>query len=253
MSIRPPAVSGLFYPGDPVELEEMVSHFLARVRPSGPAPVALIAPHAGYVYSGPVAATGYATLRRPIERVILLGPAHRYPLRGLAAHSADTFLTPLGPVPCDTPALPHVETLDVAHAAEHSLEVHLPFLQVALGDFTLTPLVVGDAQTDEVAEVLEHLWGGPETLVVISSDLSHFHDYDTAVRLDRATATAIEELRPEAIGPHEACGCRAINGLLRVARDKGLTVTTLDLRNSGDTAGPRKEVVGYGTFAFNAA
>ncbi|MHC4818019.1 MAG: AmmeMemoRadiSam system protein B, partial [Planctomycetota bacterium] len=125
-----------------------------------------------------------------------------------------------------------------------------PFLQVVLGDFILTPLVVGDARPEEVATVLEQMWGGPETLVVISSDLSHFHDYDTAVSLDRATATAIEELRPEAVGPHEACGCRAIGGLLRVARKKGLGVTTLDLRNSGDTAGPRNEVVGYGTFAF---
>lgn len=253
MSVRPPAVSGLFYPGDPVELEEMVSRYLAGVRPTGPTPAALIAPHAGYIYSGPVAATGYATLRRPVERVILLGPAHRYPLRGLAAHGADAFLTPLGHIPVDTPELPHTRTLDAAHSGEHSLEVQLPFLQVALGEFTLTPLVVGDARPDEVADVLEQLWGGPETLVVISSDLSHFHDYDTAVNLDRATATAIEELRPEAIGPHEACGCRAIGGLLDIARRKNLTVTTLDLRNSGDTAGPRNEVVGYGTFAFTAA
>jgi AmmeMemoRadiSam system protein B len=250
MSARPPAVSGLFYPGDPVELERMVSRYLAEARPNGSAPVALIAPHAGYIYSGPVAATGYATVHGPIERVILLGPAHRYPLRGLAAHSADTFLTPLGPIPVHTPRLPHTSTLDAAHAGEHSLEVHLPFLQVALGDFTLTPLVVGDTRPEEVADVLEQLWGGAETLVVISSDLSHFHDYDTAVRLDRATATAIEELRPEAVGPREACGCRAIGGLLHLARKKGLEVTTLDLRNSGDTAGPRDEVVGYGTFAF---
>jgi AmmeMemoRadiSam system protein B len=250
MSVRPPAVSGLFYPGDATELEEMVTRYLANARPSAPAPVALIAPHAGYVYSGPVAATGYAAVKGLIERVILLGPAHRYPLRGLAAHSADTFLTPLGPIPVETPVLPHTRTIDAAHADEHSLEVHLPFLQVVLGDFILTPLVVGDARPEEVATVLEQMWGGPETLVVISSDLSHFHDYDTAVSLDRATATAIEELRPEAVGPHEACGCRAIGGLLRVARKKGLGVTTLDLRNSGDTAGPRNEVVGYGTFAF---
>ncbi|MHC5030327.1 MAG: AmmeMemoRadiSam system protein B [Planctomycetota bacterium] len=250
MSVRPPAVSGLFYPGDATELEEMVQRYLDGARPSGPAPVALIAPHAGYVYSGPVAATGYAAVKGPIERVILLGPAHRYPLRGLAAHSADAFLTPLGPIPVETPVLPHTKTIDAAHGDEHSLEVHLPFLQVVLGDFTLTPLVVGDARPDEVADVLDQLWGGPETLVVVSSDLSHFHDYDTAVSVDRATATAIEEMRPEAIGPHEACGCRAIGGLLRVAPDKGLTVTTLDLRNSGDTAGPRNEVVGYGTFAF---
>ncbi len=251
MSVRPPAVSGLFYPGDAVELEETVRRYLAGARPNGPTPVALIAPHAGYVYSGPVAATGYAAVRGAIERVVLLGPAHRYPLRGLAAHSADAFLTPLGPIPVETPSLPHTKTLDAAHAGEHSLEVHLPFLQVVLGDFTLTPLVVGDARPNEVRDVLEHLWGGPETLLVISSDLSHFHDYDTAVRLDRATATAIEELRPEAIGPHEACGCRGIGGLLRIAQEKRLQAETLDLRNSGDTAGPRNEVVGYGTFAFS--
>ncbi|MHC4133717.1 MAG: AmmeMemoRadiSam system protein B [Planctomycetota bacterium] len=253
MSVRPPAVAGRFYPVDPVELEEMVERYLADARPSGPAPLALITPHAGYIYSGPVAATGYATVRGPIERVILLGPAHRYPLRGLAGHSAEAFLTPLGPIQVDTPELPHTKTLDAAHAGEHSLEVHLPFLQVVLGDFTLTPLVVGDATPGQVTDVLEQLWGGPETLVVISSDLSHFHDYDTAVSLDRATATAIEELRHEAVGPHEACGCRAIGGLLRLAQDKGLKVTTLDLRNSGDTAGPRNEVVGYGSFAFTSA
>lgn len=250
MSVRPPAVSGLFYPGDAAELEETVHRYLSGARPEGPAPVALIAPHAGYVYSGPVAATGYAAVKGPIERVVLLGPAHRHPLRGLAAHSADTFLTPLGPIPVETPRLPHTKTLDAAHAGEHSLEVHLPFLQVILGDFVLTPLVVGEARPDEVRDVLEQLWGGPETLVVVSSDLSHFHDYDTAVSLDRATATAIEELRSEAIGPHEACGCRAIGGLLRIAQEKDLRVETLDLRNSGDTAGPRNEVVGYGAFAF---
>jgi AmmeMemoRadiSam system protein B len=250
IAVRRPAVAGLFYPADAAELRREVEDLLGGARgPEGAAPKALIVPHAGYVYSGPVAATGYARLRgAAVRRVVLLGPAHRYPLRGVATHGADFFETPLGRIPVERTSLP---VLDAAHAKEHSLEVHLPFLQVVLGEFTLVPVVVGDASPDEVADALEGRWGGPETLVVVSSDLSHYHDYATARRLDRRTADAITAAEP-GLRPEQACGCHAVNGLLALARKKGLAVELLDLRSSGDTAGPRDEVVGYGAFAVHA-
>lgn len=259
--VRRPAVAGLFYPDDPAELEAAIRAYLAEAAdPDAPLPKAVIAPHAGYVYSGPVAASAYAPLsagRGRIRRVVLLGPSHRVPFRGLAASSAAWFETPLGRVPVDRAAitaildLPQVQVLDAAHAQEHSLEVHLPFLQAVLGEFSLVPLVVGDATPAEVGEVLERLWGGPETVIVISSDLSHYLDYETARRIDAATARAIEALEPEAIGYEQACGRNPVNGLLWVARRKGLHARTVDLRSSGDTAGPRDQVVGYGAWLFH--
>lgn len=260
MRIREPAVAGTFYPADARRLESVVSGLLQQATPAaGPAPKALVAPHAGYVYSGPVAASAYARLlpvRGVVRRVVLLGPAHRVALRGLAVPAVDALRTPLGDVPVDAEGvariadLPQVGRSDVAHLGEHSLEVHLPFLQVALGPFSVVPLVVGEATDDEVAEVLERLWGGDETLVVISSDLSHYHDYETARRLDAATCAAIEGLRPEALAWESACGRVPVRGLLRVAQRRGLRARTLDLRNSGDTAGPRDQVVGYGAWDF---
>jgi AmmeMemoRadiSam system protein B len=257
---RPPAVAGSFYPADPAELEQMVRGYLSQVETSGEgAPKALIAPHAGYVYSGPVAASAYARLapaRGRVSRVVLLGPSHRVALRGLAAPDATTFVTPLGEIALDREALeraltlPQVRVLHAAHELEHSLEVHLPFLQVVLGSFSLVPLVAGDASAADVAEVLELLWGGDETLVVVSSDLSHYKDYATAKRLDDATTRAVESLTPEAIGFEDACGRVPIRGLLEVARARGLTPVTLDVRSSGDTAGPRDRVVGYGSWSF---
>lgn len=261
MTTRTPAVAGMFYPDDPGELQTLVRNYLRQAEsPADTAPKALIVPHAGYVYSGSVAATAYATLarlREQIERVVLLGPSHRVPLRGMAVSSANRFATPLGDIGIDTAAvarilaLPQVRTLDAAHSLEHSLEVQLPFLQETLEDFLLVPIVVGDCSADEVAEVLETLWGGPETLIVISSDLSHYHDYDTARRMDHATSSAIEHLSPERIHYDDACGRNPVNGLLKVARAHHLQARTLDLRNSGDTAGPRDQVVGYGAYAFS--
>ncbi len=263
-SIRPPAVAGMFYPADGRELQAMVAEYLreaeARVPADEPPPKAIIVPHAGLVYSGPVAASAYVRLlpiRDRIKRVVLLGPSHRVPLRGLAASSADYFDTPLGRIPLDHQSiarvsqLPQVHILDQAHALEHSLEVQLPFLQMVLGDFELVPLVVGDASPEEVAEVLETLWGGPETLIVVSSDLSHYHDYETARQMDTATSQAIEALQPERIHGENACGARAVDGLLYFARQHGLSGETVDLRNSGDTAGPRDQVVGYGAYVFH--
>lgn len=256
-NVRYAAVSGTFYPDDPAVLREQVQGFLAAAQDNGSTPKAMIAPHAGYIYSGPVAAQAYARLRPArgrIRRVVLLGPSHRVGFRGLALSGADWFETPLGRVAVDHEDeaklrdLPQVQVLPRAHAQEHSLEVHLPFLQEVLGEFTLVPIVVGESRPEEVAEVLERLWGGDETLIVISSDLSHYHDYQTARTRDAATARAIENLRYEDLNYDDACGRGPVSGLLYYAREHGLRAQTLDLRNSGDTAGPRDQVVGYGAW-----
>ena len=256
---RAAAVAGLFYPGDATALAAEVDAYLAQAHPGvAPAPKAIIAPHAGYIYSGPVAAAVYARLaplRGRVKRVVLAGPAHRVYVQGAAIPSVESFATPLGPVPLDREALqrlqalPFVEVSDRAHVQEHCLEVHLPFLQAVLGDFALVPIVVGDASTEEAATLLETLWGGDETLIVVSSDLSHYHAYDVARRADDATARAIVHLEARLV-PEEACGAIPVNGLLQAARKRGLVPEQLDLRNSGDTAGPRDRVVGYGAFAF---
>jgi len=247
----------MFYPASADELHSMLTGYLLAADSDDSVPKALIAPHAGYIYSGPVAATAYARLapaRERIKRVILLGPSHRVPFTGLAYSSARFFETPLGMIPIDVDAiekiaaLPQVQLLDAAHAREHSLEVHLPFLQEVLADFSLVPLVVGDAAPEDVAEVIEMLWGGDETLIVVSSDLSHYHDYDTACAMDSATSKAIENKRVEDIGDDHACGRIPVRGLLTVAGRQHMKVTTVDQRNSGDTAGPRDQVVGYGAY-----
>ena len=262
-SIRPPAVAGTFYPAEPGRLRAMVEGFLAAAGSScgaGP-PEALIAPHAGYVYSGPVAGRAFGALGEgasQIRRVVVIGPAHFVPFRGLALPEVEAFRTPLGEVPLDRASirairdLAQVELAAAPHEPEHALEVELPFLQVVLGEFALVPLVVGDATPDEVAEVLAELWGGPETLVVISSDLSHYEPYARAQQLDAATAAAIERLDEAALGPRNACGYLPITGLLIEARRHGLQALRLHLRNSGDTAGRKDQVVGYGAWAFHA-
>jgi AmmeMemoRadiSam system protein B len=224
----------------------------------GPAPKALIVPHAGYIYSGPVAASAYARLqpyRHRYTRVILLGPCHRVAFTGLASSGADVFRTPLGDVPVDKAAfagldLPDVKVFDATHRFEHSLEVHLPFLQTVLDSFSLLPLVVGDAAPETVARVIDALWGGPETLIVISSDLSHYLTYDQARAIDGSTCEAIENLQAHNIDHHRACGATPIGGLLIATKRHGLKVITLDLRNSGDTAGDKNQVVGYGSWIF---
>ena len=257
--IRAAAVAGQFYPADPRRLEAEVNRLLAKVpSPAGAAHKALIAPHAGYVYSGAVAAAAFAELRgRPgIARVVVIGPAHYVALRGIALPTADAFVTPLGRVPVNRAALaelgdlPFVTEMDAAHLPEHAIEVELPFLQAVLPSFTLVPLLVGTAAPEEVAETLARLWGGPETLIVVSSDLSHYHDYRTARRLDAATAQRIERGDWAGLGPGDACGRLPIAGLLAQGARHGLTARRLALCNSGDTAGPRHEVVGYGAWAF---
>lgn len=259
-TIRQPAVAGMFYPNSARQLHAQLEDFLSHAAADGSVPKAIIVPHAGYIFSGPVAASAYARLRAArdlIHRVVLVGPSHRVGFQGIAVTGMAAFATPLGQIPVDQAAiaqirhLPQVVMLERAHTQEHSLEVHLPFLQEVLGEFSLVPLVVGDASPDDVGTVLEMLWGGPETLIVISSDLSHYHDYATARRLDQATSQAIEKLRYEDIGYDDACGRNPVNGLLWLARRKGLHGETVDLRNSGDTAGPRDQVVGYGAYVFH--
>ena len=262
-SVRPPAVAGAFYEGGRENLMRTVTELLdeagrqVHVRP-GPPPKALIVPHAGYVYSGPVAASAYVLLgkaRGLVTRVILLGPAHRVYLRGLALPEARAFRTPLGEVPVDREGvlrlsgMPQVSVNGEAHRLEHALEVQLPFLQVLLGDFTLLPLVVGQASPEEVEEVLAAVRGGPETLIVVSSDLSHYLKSSLAREIDARTARTILDLDPELV-PEEACGAFPVNGLLLAARKWHLQPFEVDLRNSGDTAGTPDQVVGYGSFAF---
>ncbi len=259
-SIRKPAVAGLFYPGSSTELAQTVAELLAAAPATAMPhpPKAIIAPHAGYVYSGATAARVYARLqplRGRIRRVVLLGPAHRVAVHGLAVPAAQRFRTPLGDIAIDTTAidalrdLPQIVVSDAAHAQEHALEVHLPFLQTVLGDFSLVPLAAGDATPAEVAEVLRRLWGGDDTLVVISTDLSHFHGYAAAQALDSATAGAILQLRSD-LDPEQACGALPVNGLNLVARELELHPALVGLCNSGDTAGDRDRVVGYAAFAY---
>lgn len=259
-AIRPAAVAGTFYPRDAAQLAAVVSECLAQApRDAAPAPKAIIAPHAGYIYSGPIAGSVYSRLASragSVRRVVLAGPAHRVYVPGVAVPTAGAFASPLGDVALDAEAiealrtLPFVEASDRAHALEHSLEVHLPFLQSVLGEFRLVPLVVGDAGPAQMAALFGMLWGGPETLVVVSSDLSHYLPYPAARERDGGTARAIVGL-DATLEPEDACGCAPINGLLMLARERGLEARLVDLRNSGDTAGGRDQVVGYGAFAFH--
>ena len=260
-AIRPAALAGSFYPAAAAALRREIGELLGGVETAAVAPVpkALIAPHAGYIYSGPIAAAGYSRLapaRERIRRVVLLGPSHFGGFHGMATSSAEGWQTPLGTVPIDRPVVERliearlIGVLDAAHAREHSLEVQLPFLQVALREFALVPIVAGDALPEAVAALLDAVWAGPETLIVVSTDLSHYLDYRSCQETDRQTADAIERLDPSALGLESACGRVPVCGLLSAARRRGMSIARLDLRNSGDTAGPRGRVVGYGSWAL---
>ena len=256
---RQPAVAGTFYPANPIQLHQMLDGYLNDAETAAKVPKAIIAPHAGYIYSGPVAATAYARLKKAhnlITRVVIIGPSHRVAFRGLAVSKAQSFITPLGAIDVDLEAvetiakLPFVDYLEQAHTYEHSLEVHLPFLQEMLDDFKIVPIVAGDASPEQVSQVIDALWGGDETLIVISSDLSHYHDYATAKQMDKATSATIEHLQYEQLAIESACGRVPVSGLLKLARKKSLTIKTIDLRNSGDTAGDKNSVVGYGAYVI---
>jgi AmmeMemoRadiSam system protein B len=261
MSTRSPAVAGMFYPAHPGRLGEDVARMLGELPADESAvpPKALIVPHAGYVYSGSVAAAAYRRLepvRATVHRVVLLGPAHRVYLQGVAVPECEAFSTPMGLVPIDRAAvemvadLPGVVRSDRAHAEEHSLEVQLPFLQAMLDSFSLVPIVVGQCEAEVPATILDELWGGPETLIVVSSDLSHYLPYEQARETDGRTCRMILE-KSSALDGHDACGAHAINGLMRSRHCADLSVTVVDICNSGDTAGDRRRVVGYGAFALH--
>lgn len=267
-TIRPTAVAGSFYPGHRQTLADNIQILLKQAAensqsptspdiPSTP-PKAIVVPHAGYIYSGQTAAIAYSILARwhdTIKRVILLGPVHRVPVRGLALPDVDAFTTPLGEVKLDKAAIASVANMKQvvisypAHAQEHSLEVQLPFLQSVLDDFEIVPFAVGDASAEEVAEVIEALWGGPETIIVVSSDLSHFLPYSVATEVDKSTVKNILNMQG-ALTHHQACGGTPVNGLILAAKKHHLHPTLLDLCNSGDTAGDKNRVVGYAAFAF---
>ena len=259
--IRQPAVAGMFYPADKQSLKDDIQQYLEqanvelKIRPK-----AIVVPHAGYIYSGPIAATAFKQIipyKDKIKRVVLFGPSHHVAFTGLAVPESDVFKTPLGNIQVDQKGiqllsdLPQVIVLDQAHREEHSLEVELPFLQEILDEFTIIPLVVGDAERHEVAEVINRLWGDEHTLIVISTDLSHYHDYNEAKQLDRATSDAIVNLKPDLIGYEDACGRNGLQGMMTVAEEKNLSIEILDLRNSGDTAGDKGRVVGYGAYVIH--
>lgn len=257
--IKQPAVAGLFYPVDPHQLAQAVVKYIEDAKTDEKVPKAIIVPHAGYIYSGSVAASAYARLKNtihPITRVVLIGPSHHVAFRGLAVSRAEAFLTPLGQVPVDLEAVdallqfPFVQYLEQAHTREHCLEVHLPFLQEVLTTFKIVPVVAGDASPEQVGQVINALWGGDETLIVISSDLSHYYDYTMARQLDQLTSEHIEQLRFDQLGHESACGRVPISGLLKVAQEKSLAIKTIDLRNSGDTSGDKTRVVGYGAYVI---
>ncbi|MDD2724923.1 MAG: AmmeMemoRadiSam system protein B [Methylovulum sp.] len=256
---RLPAVAGAFYPADSKQLHALLDQYLTDADCGALVPKAMIVPHAGYIYSGPVAASAYTRLKKAhdlITRVVLIGPSHRVAFTGLSVSRAENFITPLGAIPIDQEAvqaiaqLPFVDYLEQAHLYEHSLEVHLPFLQEMLDSFNIVPIVAGDATPAQVAQVINALWGGEETLIVISSDLSHYHDYANAQRLDKATSQLIENLQYDRLSFESACGRVPVSGLLKVAQEKSLSIKTIDLRNSGDTAGDKNRVVGYGAYVI---
>ena len=258
MTTRQPAVAGAFYPDSATVLDSFISELLNDSPQRSLSPKVLIVPHAGYIYSGPTAATAYKLLeplKNSVRRVVLLGPSHRVPFEGLALPDCEAFATPLGNIPLDTQTMQalsrfaQIQTLDSAHTQEHSLEVQCPFLQMILKNFKLIPIVVGDATPLAVAEVIDYLWGGPETLIIISSDLSHYHNYEEASYRDNLTVKAIEQLSANLTGG-QACGCYPLNGMMKVAQRRGMEVVTLDVCNSGDTAGDKDRVVGYGAFVI---
>ena len=258
-SVRAAAVAGLFYPDDPGELRDSVLQLLttAATHRTEVAPKALIVPHAGYIYSGFVAARAYALVANlaQIKRIVLIGPSHRVYLSGMAVPTAHAFRTPLGDIPIDRAACQllrdsgEVIAADAPHAQEHSLEVQLPFLQMLFGEFELIPIVAGTASPAQVGAVLQRVWGNGETLVLISSDLSHYHPYEVAQRIDSETSELILRRSPTLVG-EQACGAVCINGLLHLAREQGYPITQIERLNSGDTAGDRDRVVGYGAFGI---
>ncbi|MFA5985491.1 MAG: AmmeMemoRadiSam system protein B [Methylococcaceae bacterium] len=256
---RQPAVAGMFYPANPGQLHQMLDQYLTDAETNAKVPKAIIVPHAGYTFSGAVAASAYARLKKAndlITRVVLIGPSHCLAFKGLAVTRAQTFSTPLGNISVDQKAisqlvkLPYVEFIEEAHAHEHSLEVQLPFLQEMLDNFDIIPIIAGEVSAHEICHILELLWGGEETLIVVSSDLSHYLDYASAKQMDAETSLAIVALADEKLAADSACGKTPVCGLIKYAQEQALAIQCIDLRNSGDTAGDKNRVVGYGAYVI---
>ncbi|MCH9769588.1 MAG: AmmeMemoRadiSam system protein B, partial [Gammaproteobacteria bacterium] len=258
MQTKPAEVAGMFYPAEVRVLKQIIADCLSKANTDNTTlPKVIIAPHAGYIYSGEIAANAYSILKThadSIKRVVLLGPAHRMAFRGIAVHPADDFATPLGQVTLDTEfikhlaVLPDVELLKRPFHNEHCLEVQLPFLQTLLTDFKIIPVIVGDSSPENVARLLNKVWGDASTLIVISTDMSHYHPYNDANKIDKATAQAIVDLNLDLVQPDKACGSRPLKGLLKVAKHRQMQCNLLDLRNSGDTQGDKSRVVGYAAY-----
>ena len=250
-------VAGLFYPAEPKELREMIEVFISNAKVAQNLTRAIIAPHAGYVYSGPIAGSAYRALyssKETIKNVVIMSPSHNISFDGVATHSADSFSTPLGDLHVNKEIketisnLPFVKELDNAFIREHALEVHLPFIQHTLPQAKIVPLIVGHTYPEEIQMLLETLWPDPTNAFVISSDLSHFLSYVQAQKIDSLTAKQIEKLLYKEIHHEQCCGFFPLRGLLKFAKEHGLKITALDLRNSADTAGDKGRVVGYGSF-----
>lgn len=262
LKIQHPVVAGTFYPDNPSRLKQMLKYLLSKTSAHKKQARALIVPHAGYIYSGAIAATAYARLRaekQNIKKIVLIGPSHHLGFQGVALNTAEQFLTPLGAIAVNGEAIKRIATLPFAHfinqaySKEHSLEVHLPFLQSVIGTFSLIPVVTGKVSAEQLCELIELFWGDLETIIIISSDLSHFLEYEAAQHQDKKTSAFIEQLQYEKLDRRAACGYIPISGLLALARKKSLQVKTLDLRNSADTAGSahKNRVVGYGSYAID--
>ena len=257
--IKQADVAGMFYPGEEASLRQMVDGFIQKALSFDLRPRAIIAPHAGYIYSGSIAGTAYKTIaavRDQIENVIIMSPAHRFYLRGIALHMADAFATPLGNIPVNIGIVKKIKQFssvqweERSFIQEHGLETHLPFIQRAFKPgIKIVPMIVGECQESEVAEILESVWEDPRNFVIISSDLSHFHSYADAKKLDRNTVDLIQNLDSQSLDTEFACGHYPICGLLNLARNRKLKIKALDIRSSGDTAGSKESVVGYGSFA----
>lgn len=259
MTVREPAVAGIFYPGERFVLQKTVQELLDQAPQFRPTPKAIVVPHAGFIYSGSIAASAYASLineKDSIKKIVILGPAHTLFFKGIAYDSAEQFASPLGTIDQDQELLakitdlPFVYRLPEAHKKEHSLEVQFPFCQVLFSKFTVLPLIVGETHPEQVAQLIERIWGNDDTLLIISSDLSHYLPYEIAQRLDHKTCFAIDTLNEESLAHEGACGYYPLRGFLHFARQKQLLGRLLDLRNSGDTAGEKDKVVGYASYHF---
>lgn len=255
---RKPTVAGLFYPSETDNLSKLITDLLNQKPPVSFTKM-LIVPHAAYQYIGEILAQSYLHLfsrSQQIKTVVLLTPSHHIKFNGIAITSKDCYLTPFGEVIIDSDAMmtllnfPQVVMFDDAHIKEHSIEIHLPFLQTILPSFSLVPLIIGETNSYNILEILEKLWEQEETLIIASMNLSHYQTYNIAQELDQRTSQAIESLHWQSLQTNQICNIHLISSLLQLAHQKSLTPKTIKVCNSGDLTGIKNRVVGYGAFIF---